>query len=528
MENRIKKVAVLPVLLLFPVLLLPPLFSTVYLPVISQLFAVQLELDYGIHDGSNLTAENGLAVFVDVDEYLNLAEETNETETNATANLTGTDNTTGYFVDVEEFLNVTEEAPAGEITESEEVEETTETIETYKEFIDVDDYLNISEDITEEEVGSAEREENETMDRNEIGVFVDVDEYLGVTADNIAENDTKTQRKTNQTQYPVDAGHETQEIEEKPTPFVFLIYPYENYYNDTCAPCSIEFVCSAISDIGLESISLYITDDSEQFFVINKTAVSGKNASASWNVEMPVGNYSWNCLAVDVNGRSTWGEKRGIIINSSFQNLTQNITTNYTASEIIIVLENVQPVSVLARAESENEKINDKGHEKITFFDSFPLAVEVGSVSVSDEEGTKEFDEAKNWKIEKTKVKKAEKIKDKIKIKLEDEHVEGIITDGEIEFRKIENGFAVNPITARETLVFAKAHGTRLFKCKDWDFENEICNGEWEFVQFLTLGEEYVVRIDENDPAFVERGPDIAYDSNGYDVTSNVSSSDDQ
>ncbi|MEM4336345.1 MAG: right-handed parallel beta-helix repeat-containing protein, partial [Candidatus Anstonellales archaeon] len=399
-----------------------------------------------------------------------------------------------------------------------------------QEYTSVDQYFNNMSDSGAEpdnyvNVDELFNETGDTGNQTNTSEFIDVDDYL-----NLAYMDEVLFKIINydDDQYDLGIEFEYMEVEEPAQFLVVLDRPPDNYYNDTCAPCSIEFVCSAISDVGLESISLYIINDSEQFFVINKTTVSGKNASASWNVEMPAGNYSWNCLAVDVNGNSTWGEKRGIIINSSFQNLTQNITANYTANETIIVLENVQPVSVLASTEPENEKINDKEHEKITFFDSFPLAVEVGSVLARDEEAKKEFDEAKNWKIEKTKVKKAEKIKEKIKIKLEDEHVEGIITDGEIRFRKIENGFAVNPITAKETLVFAKAHGTRLFKCKDWDFENEVCNGEWEFVQFLTLGKEYVVRIDENDPAFVERGPDIAYDSNGYDVTSNVSSSDDQ
>ncbi|MEM4216082.1 MAG: right-handed parallel beta-helix repeat-containing protein, partial [Candidatus Anstonellales archaeon] len=399
-----------------------------------------------------------------------------------------------------------------------------------QEYIRVDQYFNNTSDSGAEpdnyvNVDELFNETGDTGNQTNTSEFIDVDDYL-----DLAYMDEVLFKIINydDDQYDLGIEFEYMEVEEPAQFLVVLDRPPDNYYNDTCAPCSIEFVCSAISDVGLESISLYIINDSEQFFVINKTTVSGKNASASWNVEMPAGNYSWNCLAVDVNGNSTWGEKRGIVVNSSFQNLTQNMTANYTANETIIVLENVQPASVLASTEPENEKINDKEHEKITFFDSFPLAVEVGSVLVSDEEAKKEFDEAKNWKIEKTKVKKAEKIKEKIKIKLEDEHVEGIITDGEIRFRKIENGFAVNPITAKETLVFAKAHGTRLFKCKDWDFENEVCNGEWEFVQFLTFGKEYVVRIDENDPAFVERGPDIAYDSNGYDVTSNVSSSDDQ
>ncbi|MFH2020289.1 MAG: CARDB domain-containing protein [archaeon] len=50
------------------------------------------------------------------------------------------------------------------------------------------------------------------------------------------------------------------------------------------------------------------------------------------------------------------------------------------------------------------------------------------------------------------------------------------------------------------------AAGEQLVKCKEWDFRNQECTGEWVFVQYIKQGEEYTIRIDNMDPAFAEVG----------------------
>ncbi|MGC8898918.1 MAG: right-handed parallel beta-helix repeat-containing protein [Candidatus Micrarchaeia archaeon] len=399
-----------------------------------------------------------------------------------------------------EYTNIENYVDESYVDESEN-----ETENIQDEYTDIEEYFN----------ESGEPEENQSN----VSEFFDVDEYIDLSY--------MDQILNNAVIYDDETGIYYQEfeylnVEDYFNKFrVFLNYPPEEYYNDTCEPCSVKFACSAESDFEIESISIFIARSDENFFLMNKTTLPLGAKSAEWEFILPDGEYSWNCLATDENGNQTWGEKRSFVINSTSQNISENV----------IIPENVRGFIIRERMEPniESEVANGKGiqKERATLFDSFPFGLDFASVSSELVVGVEEFENVKEWKIEKTKIKKAEKIKNKVKIKFDDEHIEGIITDGEIEFKKIENGFAVNPISSKETLVFVKAKGGSLFKCREWDFENEVCDGEWSFVRYLLPGEEYIIKIDENDPAFVEKGPDVAYDYYGYDVTFNVSYSDD-
>jgi|GEM_PF-1531032 len=70
------------------------------------------------------------------------------------------------------------------------------------------------------------------------------------------------------------------------------------------------------------------------------------------------------------------------------------------------------------------------------------------------------------------------------------------------------SSFAVNP----EKINFTKgslvkvAEGTELYKCKDWNFYQQECNGEWEKVMDLTPGKEYNISLYPGDPAYAETG----------------------
>ncbi|NTV24510.1 MAG: hypothetical protein HGA85_09200, partial [Nanoarchaeota archaeon] len=66
--------------------------------------------------------------------------------------------------------------------------------------------------------------------------------------------------------------------------------------------------------------------------------------------------------------------------------------------------------------------------------------------------------------------------------------------------------YAINPaainFSSGELTVTAK--GSRLLKCKDWDFSAQECKGEWAFIMQIYPGENYSLAIDAVDPAYAE------------------------
>jgi len=86
--------------------------------------------------------------------------------------------------------------------------------------------------------------------------------------------------------------------------------------------------------------------------------------------------------------------------------------------------------------------------------------------------------------------------------------------------------YAIDPrgITGGRATVVAK--GSSVYKCKDWNFTTRTCHGDWVFLKSVVPGQEYTIDIDPFDPAYGESGPAWAFDDNGYDVSSNVTSVD--
>lgn len=50
----------------------------------------------------------------------------------------------------------------------------------------------------------------------------------------------------------------------------------------------------------------------------------------------------------------------------------------------------------------------------------------------------------------------------------------------------------------------AVAEANSLFKCKQWDYDTEVCFGSWEKIKDLVPGQEYELTITPDDPGFVE------------------------
>jgi len=78
------------------------------------------------------------------------------------------------------------------------------------------------------------------------------------------------------------------------------------------------------------------------------------------------------------------------------------------------------------------------------------------------------------------------------------------IPENDSEFVEV---YAIDPTKANftEATVTVIATGTELYKCKDWDFDEQSCYGEWVlFKTDLVPGEEYTFTLTPDDPGFGE------------------------
>ena len=71
--------------------------------------------------------------------------------------------------------------------------------------------------------------------------------------------------------------------------------------------------------------------------------------------------------------------------------------------------------------------------------------------------------------------------------------------------------YAIDPtsLTFTEAEVTVTAKGNELYKCAEWDFESQTCNGEWVKIMRLTPGENYTIILNSTDPAYAEYWGDI-------------------
>ncbi|MEA1924373.1 MAG: NosD domain-containing protein, partial [Candidatus Altiarchaeota archaeon] len=91
-------------------------------------------------------------------------------------------------------------------------------------------------------------------------------------------------------------------------PTVSLVYPPDNYVNDSSDPVNISFTCLASDNHSLVNLTLYIWNSSGSLFVRDNVSVSSSNISSTWNISLRNGNYTWNCLAFDNNSQQDWGD----------------------------------------------------------------------------------------------------------------------------------------------------------------------------------------------------------------------------
>ncbi|MBI2662032.1 hypothetical protein HYX11_01070 [Candidatus Woesearchaeota archaeon] len=98
---------------------------------------------------------------------------------------------------------------------------------------------------------------------------------------------------------------------------VTLDMPAASYYNDSGTAVNITFRCNATDNFQLKNVSLYLTNNTNQSFVLNQSAtITGTVNSSNWTLQLSLGNYTWNCLAYDNTSVSAWGsDNRTIKLN---------------------------------------------------------------------------------------------------------------------------------------------------------------------------------------------------------------------
>ncbi len=78
-------------------------------------------------------------------------------------------------------------------------------------------------------------------------------------------------------------------------------------------------------------------------------------------------------------------------------------------------------------------------------------------------------------------------------------------------------------INFESAIVTVTAKGNKLYKCKEWDFEMQQCEGEWTFFMSIIPGQEYSFTLTAEDPGF---GEIIAIDAvhldENYNFISNI------
>jgi len=74
--------------------------------------------------------------------------------------------------------------------------------------------------------------------------------------------------------------------------------------------------------------------------------------------------------------------------------------------------------------------------------------------------------------------------------------------------RRAINSFAIDAskLDFISGAAVGRAVGTELWKCKNWSFESQQCNGSWDKIMDLVPGREYQITITPDDPGYTETG----------------------
>jgi hypothetical protein len=131
--------------------------------------------------------------------------------------------------------------------------------------------------------------ETDYLNTNYVGVYT-IQAFASDSAGNV--NDTESVQVNVVDIYP---------------PTVVLVAPADNFTNSSAQWMDVLFECNVTDNYDTQTISLYITNSSDQSFALNSTAsVSGVYTHANFTLNLTAGNYTWNCLANDSSGNSAF------------------------------------------------------------------------------------------------------------------------------------------------------------------------------------------------------------------------------
>ncbi|MBI2541334.1 hypothetical protein HYV80_01315, partial [Candidatus Woesearchaeota archaeon] len=75
-----------------------------------------------------------------------------------------------------------------------------------------------------------------------------------------------------------------------------------------------------------------------------------------------------------------------------------------------------------------------------------------------------------------------------------------------IENVEVKKRYAINleELEFEKATLTANASANALYKCRQWDYGNELCFGAWEKIKDLTAGQQYELALTPDDPGFIE------------------------
>ncbi|MBT7929215.1 LamG domain-containing protein, partial [Candidatus Peregrinibacteria bacterium] len=175
------------------------------------------------------------------------------------------------------------------------------------------------------------------------------------------------------------------------SPTVTLNSPANNYIN-TNQSATISFNCSATDIVGLENLSLYLTDASNQNIALNQsTNINGTSNSSSWLLDLINGTYTWRCDVYDSDENLKTGSSRTLTIGDTYApTFTYNDPT--PANELAQQKINVEINVSIVELNLDEVKWNWNETNYTMYNDSLILMMNFDNVSSLDENDTHVID----------------------------------------------------------------------------------------------------------------------------------------
>ncbi len=284
---------------------------------------------------------------------------------------------------------------------------------------------------------------------------------------------------------------------------------------------------------GVARVFWDISDLNSSTYTVNSSFVGNEDFLGSFELfEVEIEN--------GIQGRPIENETINVI-DENETNTTDNVLDNNETIENNIT-ETVE--------DNRTEEVVNKTVEEVTAEESFENTTEqFGFAPVIRDSSNRKIDaefeiltsknkEKINKKNEKWELNKG---KYDIKVKIKNNPIKSIdfynfkLKENISDFIRVddapeEDGFAeiysIDPtnIEFEEADVTVTAKANSLYKCKEWDFENQKCNGEWKLLtKDLTPGEDYTFRLTPEDPGFAEiNATDAIHLDENYSFLSNI------